>query len=159
MSEQTDNISERLAQLEQRVEELERQVKALQGNPPAAPVTVTVEQAQKQQPAESEYKTIYLAAPTPEGVFEDFSEEQQAGKSIYQLSTRDGRNGTFIMLSTPEAVATANISVSQFIKPVCKIMGNSRVMPRRIDTVEEGKATLDGGVWRMLRKAVVAFES
>ena len=71
MSEQTDNISERLAQLEQRVEELERQVKALQGNPPAAPVTVTVEQAQKQQPAESEYKTIYLAAPTPEGVFED----------------------------------------------------------------------------------------
>ena len=88
-----------------------------------------------------------------------FSEEQQAGKSIYQLSTRDGRNGTFIMLSTPEAVATANISVSQFIKPVCKIMGNSRVMPRRIDTVEEGKATLDGGVWRMLRKAVVAFES
>ena len=25
--------------------------------------------------------------------------------------------------------------------------------------IEEGKATLDGGVWRMLRKAVVAFES
>lgn len=156
MTEQTDNLSERLARLEQRVEELESQVKALQGTPPAVPV---VEASEQQKPAGSEYKTIYLSAPTPDGVFEDFSEEQQAGKSIYQLSTRDGRNGTFIMLSTPEAVATANISVSQFIKPVCKIMGNARVMPRRIDTVEEGKATLDGGVWRMLRKAVVAFES
>lgn len=159
MTEQTDNLSERLARLEQRVEELECQVKALQGTPSAVPVVEASDQQKLQKPAESEYKTFYLSAPTPDGVFEDFSEEQQAGKSIYQLSTRDGRNGTFIMLSTPEAVATANISVSQFIKPVCKIMGNARVMPRRIDTVEEGKATLDGGVWRMLRKAVVAFES
>ena len=63
------------------------------------------------------------------------------------------------MLQTPEALATANISVSQFIKPVCKIMGNSRIMPRRIDTVEEGKVMKDGAVWRLLRKAVVAFEN
>ena len=32
-------------------------------------------------------------------------------------------------------------------------------MPRRIDTVEEGKVMKDGAVWRLLRKAVVAFEN
>ncbi|MGI6223640.1 MAG: hypothetical protein ACOYJG_08525 [Prevotella sp.] len=157
MAEDNKNIEARITQLEQRVEELERQVKALQDNPPAAPAVE--EPVAQPQPVQSEYQTIYLGPPTPEGIFEEFSDEQQAGKSIYQLSTRDGRNGTFIMLQTPEALATANISVSQFIKPVCKIMGNSRIMPRRIDTVEEGRATKDGAVWRVLRKAVVAFEN
>ena len=157
MADESNTMESRLAQLEQRVEELELQVKALQGNPPAAPVVVAA--ATDAPSPESQYRTIYLGAPTPEGVFEEYADEQQAGKSIYQLSTRDGRNGTFIMLQTPEALATANISVSQFVKPVCKIMGNSRIMPRRIDTVEEGKVMKDGAVWRLLRKAVVAFEN
>lgn len=157
MADESNTMESRLAQLEQRVEELELQVKALQGNPPAAPIVAAA--ATDAPSPEGQYHTIYLGAPTPEGVFEEYADEQQAGKSIYQLSTRDGRNGTFIMLQTPEALATANISVSQFIKPVCKIMGNSRIMPRRIDTVEEGKVMKDGAVWRLLRKAVVAFEN
>ena len=56
---------------------------------------------------------LYLAAPSPDGTFSQASAMEQIGKSIYQLTTTDGQNGTFILLDTPDAIATAMISVSQ----------------------------------------------
>ena len=53
----------------------------------------------------------YLPAPTPDGLFLQASEREQIGKSVYQLTTSDGQNGTFILLDTPDAIATAMISV------------------------------------------------
>lgn len=106
----------------------------------------------------SDTTTWYLAAPSPDGVFTDGSQSEQVGKSIYQLQTRDGINGQFVMLDTPDAIATAMISVSQFVKPVCKIEGNTHRLPRQIKTIEEGIAQKDGNVWRVVRKAKVAFQ-
>ncbi len=103
-------------------------------------------------------QSIYLAAPHPDGSFAKYSPEEQVGKSIYQLTTEDGINGCFIMLDSREAIGTAMISVSQFIKPVCKVMGPSNSNPRHILTLEEGMATKVGNVWKVTRKAVVRFE-
>lgn len=83
---------------------------------------------------------------------------EQIGKSIYQLTTTDGQNGTFILLDTPDAIATAMISVSQFVKPACKISGNTAIQPRHIITEEEGAASREGTGWKITRKAVVRFE-
>ena len=80
------------------------------------------------------------------------------GKSVYQLTTSDGQNGTFILLDTPDAIATAMISVSTFVKPACKVSGNTYMQPRHIITEEEGTATREGAAWRIIRKAVVRFE-
>ena len=103
-------------------------------------------------------RLLYLAAPTPDGVFLQASETEQIGKSIYQLTTTDGQNGTFILLDTPDAIATAMISVSQFVKPACKVSGNTAIQPRHIITEEEGAASREGTGWKITRKAVVHFE-
>ena len=103
-------------------------------------------------------QSIYLAAPHPDGSFAKYSTEEQVGKSIYQLTTEDGINGSFIMLDSREAIGTAMISVSQFIKPVCKVMGPSHSNPSHILTLEEGMATKVGNVWKVTRKAVIRFE-
>ena len=100
----------------------------------------------------------YLPAPTPDGLFLQASEREQIGKSVYQLTTSDGQNGTFILLDTPDAIATAMISVSTFVKPVCKVSGNTYMKPRHIITEEEGTATREGAAWKVIRKAVVRFE-
>ncbi|MBR7086533.1 MAG: hypothetical protein IKI47_03185, partial [Prevotella sp.] len=76
----------------------------------------------------------------------------------YQLTTTDGQNGTFILLDTPDAIATAMISVSQFVKPACKVSGNTALQPRHIITEEEGVASREGTGWKITRKAVVHFE-
>lgn len=101
---------------------------------------------------------FYLAAPTPDGTFSQASSMEQIGKSIYQLTTADGQNGTFNLLDTPDAIATAMISVSQFVKPACKIGGNTAIQPRHIITEEEGAASREGTGWKITRKAVVRFE-
>ena len=101
---------------------------------------------------------LYLEAPTPDGTFSQASAMEQIGKSIYQLTTTDGQNGTFILLDTPDAIATAMISVSQFVKPACKISGNTAIQPRHIITEEEGTASREGTGWKITRKAVVRFE-
>jgi len=101
---------------------------------------------------------LYLPAPTPDGLFPQASEQEQVGKSIYQLTSMDGQNGSFILLDTPDAIATAMISVSTFVKPACKVIGPSSIQPRHIITEEEGTATREGTAWRVVRKAVVRFE-
>ena len=110
------------------------------------------------EPVVSASRCLYLAAPTADGCFLQASEHEQIGKSIDQLTTTDGRNGTFILLDAPDAIATAMISVSQFIKTVCKVVGNTSQFPRHLITEEEGVATLEGNVWKVTRKAVVRFE-
>lgn len=102
--------------------------------------------------------TFYLPAPNSNGQFLECSNSIQVGKSIYQLSTKDGINGQFIMLTTPDAIATAMISISQFVKPACRIEGNTHQQPRQIETLEEGTAQRDGDVWRVITKAKVLFQ-
>ena len=106
----------------------------------------------------SQSQELYLAAPTADGLFLRQSATEQIGKSIYKLVSEDGQNGSFILLDTPDAIATAMISVSQFVKSVCKVSGNTALMPRHILTEEAGVATREGEGWRVVRKAVVRFE-
>ncbi len=103
-------------------------------------------------------ETYYLPAPMPDGLFTEESRMLQVGKSIYRLRSTDGMNGYFEMLSSPDAIATATISVSQFVKPVCRIEGNTHRLPQRIETLEEGTAQREGNGWRVVRKATVKFD-
>ena len=102
-------------------------------------------------------ETLYLPAPTSDGWFPEDSPALQVGKSIYRLRTNDGLNGYFEMLTSSDALATALISVSQFVKPVCRIEGDTNRLPQRVETLEEGTAQRDGNGWRVVRKATVRF--
>ena len=101
---------------------------------------------------------FYLAAPTPDGCFVDMSTVEQTGKSLYVLTVKDGMTGMYSMIANDEAMATAMISISQFVKSACKVIGDTHKPPRRIVTVEEGCVTREGDMWRITRKAVVRFE-
>lgn len=101
---------------------------------------------------------FYLAAPTPDGCFADMSTVEQTGKSLYVLTVKDGMTGMYSMIANDEAMATAMISISQFVKSACKVIGDTHKPPRRIVTVEEGCVTREGDMWRITRKAVVRFE-
>lgn len=107
--------------------------------------------------AEGSKQTFFLPAPTPDGMFTETSREEQIGKSIYELTADGNGHGKFKLLSTADAVATAMISVSQFVKPVCKVQGNTHRMPDSIVTVSQGEAMLKDGVWTVTKKAVVEF--
>jgi hypothetical protein len=101
--------------------------------------------------------SFFLPAPSPEGVFLSPTEKEQLGKSIYRMRTDDGVTGEFEILSSPDAIATAMISVSQFVKPACKVEGNINRQPQQILTVKTGTVQRDGDAWRVVAKAVVRF--
>lgn len=164
---QLEDLQGTIGQLQQRVKQLEQEVATLkqQSVEQSASEQHTqraVEQSlerpveQNVRPAR-QMQTFYLPAPTVDGVFTEASRTEQMGTSIYQMTTDDGLSGRFIMLSSSDAIATAMISVSQFVKPACRIEGNTHVMPRRIETIEEGTVKKDGSVWRVQQKAIVMF--
>ena len=175
-------LEDRVRTLAKRIEELEKRIEALEKKdskgeeqkeevvPPTTinmetpnePTTIRVDELVQSSPTShqsvSTTKTLYLAAPSVDGSFPSVSSREQIGKSIFQLTTEDNRNGTFVILDTNDAIATAMISVSQFIKPVCKVKGSTAQYPRHIITEEEGTASVEGGVWKVVRKAIVRFE-
>lgn len=101
---------------------------------------------------------LYLSAPSADGMFSGCDTAETIGKSLYRLTTKDGLSGSFEILNSADAVATALISVSQFVKPACRIVGGIPPMPRQITTLEHGMAKKEGDSWRVVSKAVVQFE-
>lgn len=179
----TSLLEDRVRTLAKRIDELEKRIELLEKNtstpgeqpdeenvPPTTinmdtvnePTTIKVDEFEISSLTSnsSHYatKTLYLAAPSVDGSFPSVSTREQIGKSIYQLTTDDDNNGTFVILDSNDAIATAMISVSQFIKPVCKVKGSTTQYPRHIITEEEGTVSKEGGVWKVVRKAVVRFE-
>lgn len=154
-------LKKALKQQEERISDIELKVEALtdaeQLPRQQAGGALPVETFESNTPSSSTQTVFYLPAPNAEGAFAESSHHEQIGKSIYRLSSKDGLRGTFIMLDTPDAIATAMISISQFVKPVCKINGNASVLPRRIETEEAGTAVYENGIWQVTNKAVVRF--
>lgn len=164
-------LERHLIQLNKRVESLEQLIEAHSSHPieistdkemkeTVAAQTSIVNSAPTDIQTEGkapQHRILFMTAPNDEGVFAGSSETEQVGKSIYQLSTTDGVHGTFIMLDTPDAIATAMISVSQFVKTACKVQGNLSPYPQQIQTLEEGTAVLENDSWRITNKAIVKF--
>lgn len=169
--EQIHNLEQQLLQLKKRVKYLEQtlckqqstlQTGAKHTEHPTVVDEHTAEIKYNNNPTEelqsSTLCMLYMEAPTETGVFTKFAKKEQQGKSIYQLTTTDQLHANFILLNTPDAIATAMISVSQFIKPACKVIGNITVLPKTVQTQQEGRAILENGVWRITQKAIVLFE-
>ncbi len=172
LSEALRPLKEQIAGLRKACEDQAKRIEELEGlvatacQQPAADAPQTPESAAESAPAAPAtaevsaspgmVKTCYFTAPSADGIFQNASDEEQSG-SIYQLTTADGVNGSYIMLSTPDAIAMAMISVSQFVKPACRIDGSTHRQARSIVTLEEGVAKREGDGWRVVKKAVVRF--
>lgn len=156
-----EEITKRLEVVEEKLSEKEKESEeesvvaptTIQLDTPINPVEISVPEPPKPQTME-----VYLAAPSADGSFPSVSSREQIGKSIYVLSTQDGMNGTFSIIDSNDAIATAMISISQFLKPVCKVNGSTAQYPHHIITDEVGTASKEGGLWKVVRKAIVHFE-
>ena len=156
-----EDITKRLEVVEEKLSEKEKESEeesvvaptTIQLDTPINPVEISVPEPPKPQTME-----VYLAAPSADGSFPSVSSREQIGKSIYVLSTQDGMNGTFSIIDSNDAIATAMISISQFLKPVCKVNGSTAQYPHHIITDEVGTASKEGGLWKVVRKAIVHFE-
>lgn len=94
----------------------------------------------------------YLGAPSADGVFREVSHVYEQGKSLYRMEA----DGAFELLNEPEAIATALISVSQMVKPACKIEGGVSAAARSVAVIERGKAEpMAGGGFAVTKKCVV----
>lgn len=93
--------------------------------------------------------------PVPvDGVFVNGSNEIEVGKSLYMMKTSDDKNATFQILNTPEAIASALVSMNETVKPACKIL-NTVAAPVEILAEKLGTAEREGDGWRITNKAVV----
>ena len=166
-----------IAALEARIKQLEKQMALLSNKFSKLAVafdelTIKKDDAVEQVPIEVEQHAVadktsgqkestvilYLSAPDADGVFPEHETAETIGKSMYRLETKDGMSGRFEMIGSADAVATALISVSQFVKPACRILGALPPMPRQIVTLEQGVAKKEGETWRVMAKAIVKFE-
>lgn len=164
MEDMEQRLQERMTALVKRIDCLEKEIvwlkEELVRRPQPAPVNVE-EKTEKLEETSVETvpqaQTLYLSAPNADGTFSSCSPQEDVGTSLFVLHSEDGRTGTFAFLNTSDALATALISITQFLKPVCKIQGKATFMPRSIATEQEGGAFLDGTTWTMTQKAVVRF--
>lgn len=183
LQEQVDASLERIGQLEQQVERLaslvERQQKdieklhgrldelrsalsrtgeslALQSGEADARTHMEGSDGVKESGSSRE-QTLYFGPPQADGLMSEPSVTVREGDSIYQLDTPDGSHGVFSVIPTPDSLATALISVSQFVKPVCRVVGTVSAQASRLETLHEGTAEFHDGSWVVTRKAEVKF--
>ena len=141
-------LSCRLTALEEKADEMAEQAEAVNAEVP----TATVREATRNEPKE---QVLFLAAPDKFGTFSAVSPTEREGESLYRLVTTAGRQGRFSLLTSPDALATALISVSQMLKPVCKVSSEAVGRPTRVVNEAEGTAASEDGVWKVISKAEV----
>lgn len=149
-----EDLERKVKDLDERLKQSDETIKQLLSVRLSAPsqLVETPSQEAKKSPV------LYLSAPTPDGVFIDFDDKEHTGKSIYTLRSDNGQTGTFAVLNTVDAVSTAVISLSQFIKPACKIESSTGGVPSQILTTVEGEAFFNGEAWVVKRKATIRLE-
>ena len=96
---------------------------------------------------------VFFPIPV-DGYFYDGTMEIETGKSLYMLKTLDGTNGTFQILNTSDNINEALVSLSEMVKPACKIL-NTVTSPVEILAEKPGIAVREGDRWYIKEKALV----
>lgn len=167
-TESTKDLMDEIRILSKRIKVLETEVKLLKEQMQkenSHPVEVSDMSADSTSPKDTETDeaadsrtTIYLPAPASDGTFDEYSDEIQIGKSIYVLETETKERGVFSVIESKDAIATAIISTTQFLKPACKIAFSTNGIPNHIVTLEKGIAVFDGEKWKVEQKAIIKLD-
>ena len=161
-------LTARMEQLEARVAQLEEQLASIgqpadaqptASEPAVAPAAEAADTADEVQPTWTSGAQGYAGAPTTDGLFPALTTDERVGESIYRFTLLTEQTAHFELLPTPDAIATATISLSQFVKPACKIDSNPTNQPRHVANLAPGTAVLTPDGWRVSEKAHVSFSS
>lgn len=116
-------------------------------------------QAAAQQTAEAEPKRFYLAPPDEKGRFANASPVFEHGNSIFELTSTDGRCGTFTVIDDNSVFRLALMMPTENLTRACT--GNGIQVShgaQRIVTDKPGTAVLQSGRWQVLQPAEIHYE-
>lgn len=119
------------------------------------------EQPKKEEPkpAFGEPRILFMAKPDEEDNFSRTSSQYEPGNSIFELTTMDGKSGSFTVINKSDAHKLALLMPGDTLTRACS--GNniqSTAGKSRIVTDRAGRAQLENGKWHIVVKAIVHYE-
>lgn len=116
---------------------------------------------EEQRPAATalgEPRILYMAKPDEDDNFSRSASAYEPGNSIFELTTMDGKNGSFTVLGKSDAQKLALLMPGDSLARACS--GNniqSTAGKTRIVTDRAGRAQLQNGKWHIVVKAIVHY--
>ena len=110
-------------------------------------------------PAFGEPRILFMAKPDENDNFSRSASAYEPGNSIFELTTMDGKSGSFTVISKNEAHKLALLMPGDTLARACS--GNniqSTAGKTRIVTDRAGRAQLENGKWHIVVKAIVHYE-
>ena len=116
----------------------------------------------KQEPAKTssfgEPRILFMAKPDEDDNFSRSSSQYEPGNSIFELTTMNGKSGSFSVINKTEAHKLALLMPGDTLTRACS--GNniqSTAGKSRIVTDRAGRAQLENGKWHIVVKAIVHY--
>ena len=109
-------------------------------------------------PAFGEPRILFMAKPDDNDNFSRTSSAYEPGNSIFELTTMDGKSGSFTVIGKSEAQKLALLMPGDTLAKACS--GNniqSTAGKTRIVTDRAGRAQLENGKWHIVVKAIVHY--
>lgn len=106
-----------------------------------------------------EPKILFMAKPDDDDNFSRSSSQYEPGNSIFELTTMNGKSGSFTVINKTEAHKLALLMPGDTLTRACS--GNniqSTAGKTRIVTDRAGRAQLENGKWHIVVKAIVHYE-
>ena len=123
----------------------------------------TKKEEPKQEPAKTssfgEPRILFMAKPDEDDNFSRSSSQYEPGNSIFELTTMNGKSGSFSVINKTEAHKLALLMPGDTLTRACS--GNniqSTAGKSRIVTDRAGRAQLENGKWHIVVKAIVHYE-
>ena len=116
-------------------------------------------EAAKPAPAFGEPRILFMAKPDEDDNFSRSSSQYEPGNSIFELTTLNGKSGSFTVINKTEAHKLALLMPGDTLTRACS--GNniqSTAGKSRIITDRAGRAQLENGKWHIVVKAIVHYE-
>ena len=121
-----------------------------------------LEEPKKEEPqpaaAFGEPRILFMAKPDENDNFSRTSSAYEPGNSIFELTTMDGKSGSFTVIGKSEAQKLALLMPGDTLAKACS--GNniqSTAGKTRIITDRAGRAQLENGKWHIVVKAIVHY--
>ena len=121
------------------------------------------EEPKKEEPAKTpafgEPRILFMAKPDEDDNFSRSSSQYEPGNSIFELTTMNGKSGSYTVINKTEAHKLALLMPGDTLTRACS--GNniqSTAGKSRIVTDRAGRAQLENGKWHIVVKAIVHYE-
>ena len=120
------------------------------------------EEPKKEEPKATvlgEPRILFMAKPDEDDNFSRSSSQYEPGNSIFELTTMDGKSGSFTVINKSDAHKLALLMPGDTLTRACS--GNniqSSAGKSRIITDRAGRAQLENGKWHIVVKAIVHYE-